>query len=289
MSILRIRSTSAASAANRAAPVNPAKEYLERLVKLIPAEVVGIYLAGKSLIQSTYSPTPLLEADPNRSTQMTYFLVWTIFCLVAIIVVRIWATKDPQQAKGPQWGAVGIATVSFLVWVYSFGDIFLFYDGVWSGLAAGLLVLAWTFIVPLIYRGDTDAGGDERASNDPPRLTRRAWTPPESSSMRAAATAAEAGAILRVTAEASDDVKRFAVSVDGQFVHWENEQNGAVTVEGACGDHRTHRLNFTVAGPVGATLTLTVFCGTQEVLKLENIEIFPEGEPLAVGVERFEK
>lgn len=286
MNALRIRTAGATRAGQTD---NPVKNYLERLVKLIPAEVVGLYLAGKSLVQSTYGADPLPTGDPNLAAQTAYMLGWTLFCLVAIVVLRAWATADPNRAKGPQWAAVAIATVSFLIWVYSFGDIFRFFGSIWSSLGAGLLVLAWTFIVPLIYHGDDDTGARADAGTGEPTSTGRAWTPPESPRMRIETIAVGAGATLRIAAEVSDGVKRFAVSVDDRPVRWTNERSGTVTVAGVCGDQARHRLNYTLVGAVGATLTLTVFCGAEEVLKLEDIEVFPEGEPLAVGWGRFQK
>jgi hypothetical protein len=136
----RIATPAAAAPASRPAE-RPAPEfrfYLDRLLKLIPAEVVALYLVGSGLI-------PLEQ--PGAA------LGWTLFCLAGVIVVRAYGTSDPRRAVKPQWGAVAIAAVSFLIWVYSLGGPTARATGYipWLG---SLLVLAWTFVVPLVYRGD---------------------------------------------------------------------------------------------------------------------------------------
>lgn len=143
-----------------ATPGDPLKAYVERLVKLIPAEVVSLYVAGRALIQSSF-PQGGDAAQP-------YWIGWTLFCIVAVVLVRAWATSDAAQRLKPQWGAVAIATVSFVVWVYSLGDVFRAWP-FWSELAAGLLVLAWTFIAPWLVRTDpTPPQADVAGSGLPP-------------------------------------------------------------------------------------------------------------------------
>jgi ABC-type proline/glycine betaine transport system permease subunit len=112
-------------------------QYFERLMKMIPGEVVGLYIVGSGLVPSE-----------NRWT----LTIWTLFCLVAVVVVRAWGTADPTQQLGPQWTAVVISSVSFLIWVYSMGGPFAAY-GIAVPYIGSLLVLAWTFFVPLVYKG----------------------------------------------------------------------------------------------------------------------------------------
>lgn len=128
---------------------DPAKAYLERLIKLVPAEVVALYLAGTAAIKATF-PHP--ENPPVFTLEEQYFwLGWTAFCLVAVVVVRAWATSSKPDGIAPEWRAVTIAAVSFVIWVYSLGDVFV-PIGWWKPLLATLAVLGWTFAVPLFYR-----------------------------------------------------------------------------------------------------------------------------------------
>ena len=114
------------------------KSYLDRLIKMIPAEVVGLYLVGIGLIP---------EEDVPVSVG------WVVVCLIAVVVVRMWGTADPPEGLGPQWRAVAIASGAFLIWVYSMGRPF---DdlGIHVSYIGSLLVLVWTFFVPIFYQGD---------------------------------------------------------------------------------------------------------------------------------------
>lgn len=113
------------------------RDYFERLIKMIPGEVVGLYIVGSGLI-------------PTGKT--IGLAIWTGVCLIAVIAVRAWGTADVPNQLGPQWSAVLISSISFLIWVYSIGGPFAAY-GVAVPYVASLLVLAWTFFVPIFYKG----------------------------------------------------------------------------------------------------------------------------------------
>jgi apolipoprotein N-acyltransferase len=110
-------------------------KYLARLIKLIPAEVVALYLVGYGLIPSEH---------PYAA------LGWTVLGVLAVVVVRATATRD--EAGRPQWLAVGAAVGSFVIWVYSLGHVFDAF-GIYVPFVGSLLVLAWTFFLPYIYKG----------------------------------------------------------------------------------------------------------------------------------------
>ena len=113
-------------------------QYFERLMKMIPGEVVGLYIVGSGLVPSE-----------NRWALTT----WALICFAAVVVVRAWGTADPTERLGPQWPAVAIASVSFLIWVYSMGGPFAAF-GIYVPYIGSLLVLAWTFFVPILYKGE---------------------------------------------------------------------------------------------------------------------------------------
>lgn len=146
---LRIRSTPVvsrdAAAAQRGVERPPGSydDYLARLVKLVPAEIVGLYTVGKGFVDDRAS----------------FLIGWILVCAALCVFVRSRATKDPGTAKGPQWPAVVIATVSFLIWVYSGlrGSPLACPPGpycLYIAAIASLSVLLWTFLVPYFYTGD---------------------------------------------------------------------------------------------------------------------------------------
>jgi hypothetical protein len=127
-----------------------AKEYLDRLVKLIPGEIVALYLAGKVLINNNFVRGG--TQHPHVLSETGAWIAWTLFCLIALILVRKWATSDSLAAVPAEWIAITLAGVSFLVWIYSLGDIFERVLKIWDPLLASLLVLAWTFLSPWFYQ-----------------------------------------------------------------------------------------------------------------------------------------
>jgi hypothetical protein len=109
----------------------PTDEYLERLVKLIPAEVVALYLTFKEVASSWLS-------------------IWAWICLGLVVLVRSLGTYT--KGRRVQWLAVIVASVSFALWVYATGGYLIEMD-----LPTGVISVAvgvWTFIVPIFYKGD---------------------------------------------------------------------------------------------------------------------------------------
>lgn len=116
------------------------QDYLDRLMKMIPGEVVGLYLVGSGIIPAGQSVS---------------LLIWTILCLAGVIALRAYGTADPAANKTPDWIHVGISSIAFLIWVYSIGGVFEAY-GAAVPYIGSLLVLAWTFFVPIFYKGPVE-------------------------------------------------------------------------------------------------------------------------------------
>lgn len=116
-------------------PGDTLKDYLERLIKLIPGEVVGIYLIGVGSIPADNGPV---------------LATWAAICLALVVFVRVYGTWEPRV--GPQKLAVAVAAVSFVIWVYTMGGPFAVY-GLQVQYVGSLLTLVWTFLVPYFYKG----------------------------------------------------------------------------------------------------------------------------------------
>jgi hypothetical protein len=112
----------------------PSDPYLARLVKLVPSEVVALYLTFKEVAA-------------------TWLGIWGLICLLLVVLVRAVATRGKHQPI--QHGAVMIACVSFVLWVYATGGTILQLQ--LPSNVPGLISVAvgvWTFLVPYIYKGD---------------------------------------------------------------------------------------------------------------------------------------
>ncbi|HTO53196.1 MAG TPA: hypothetical protein VMR50_07400 [Myxococcota bacterium] len=137
----RSRTQRSASPGAGAPPADGLADYAERLSKLVPAEVISLYLAGVGVIGA-----------PQSSPQLS--VAWVGVCLVGVVAVRVWGTRESGPGSRPQWPAVAIAAVSFLIWVYQLGGGPFALASLYDPKAAALLLLVWTFFVPLFYRGD---------------------------------------------------------------------------------------------------------------------------------------
>jgi hypothetical protein len=138
MALLEIRGKARRTEVARAgAEAGSYDTYISKLVKLIPAEVVAVYLTGLGLI-----PTPL------PANQMIILPAWVFICLVFVFIVRTHVTKDANNK--PDWKIVGFSAIAFLIWSYSMGGPWAAYN-LYIPYLGGLLVLVWTFIAPYLY------------------------------------------------------------------------------------------------------------------------------------------
>lgn len=122
------------------APADPAAEpgdkpYLARLVLLVPAEVISLYVAMKPLAANFIDSFGLV-------------------CLFLVLLVRMKATTDKGK---PEWISVLISVISFGLWVYAVGgQLPLLPDNIDPNVMA-VSIAVWTFAVPYFYRGQAPA------------------------------------------------------------------------------------------------------------------------------------
>ena len=119
--------------------------YLDRLLKMIPAEVVSLYLVGVGLV-----PEDLFAQDRGIALG-----VWALVCLTGVVILRGYGTADPSSKLPPDWVHVAISSVAFVIWVYSMGGPFEAF-GLHVPFIGSLVVLAWTFFAPVFYKGPQD-------------------------------------------------------------------------------------------------------------------------------------
>lgn len=115
--------------------------YLDRLLKMIPGEVIGLYLVGGGFIPKD---------------QPVVLALWAVVCLVGLILLRVYATTDQLDNKPPQGGPVAISAVAFVIWIYTLGGPFEAF-GLSVPYIGSLIVLAWTFFIPILYKGPLES------------------------------------------------------------------------------------------------------------------------------------
>ena len=83
----------------------PPDEYLGKVLKLIPAEVVSVYVAAIGI----------MEVAENVNTLTWFWLIFAV-CLIAIPLYLWVATKVRDLLQ------MGISTIAFVVWVFAIGN-----------------------------------------------------------------------------------------------------------------------------------------------------------------------
>ncbi|MEL7039379.1 MAG: hypothetical protein AAFO04_27760 [Cyanobacteria bacterium J06592_8] len=111
--------------------------YFDRVLKYIPADVVGLWLTGSGLIQSQG------EEIPKDG------LLWLWF-IVGLVLSFFWTRKQTQEAgKRIAWQQIWLSSGSYIVWVFAIGGPFVnlsFYKPFYGSL----LLIFYTSIVPLL-------------------------------------------------------------------------------------------------------------------------------------------
>jgi hypothetical protein len=111
--------------------------YFDRLLKYIPADVVGLWLTGSGLVQS--------QAD----NQTRIGLLWMLF-VVGLVFSFFWTRKQTAEAKKPiAWQQILLSCGSFFVWVFAIGGPFAELP-LYKPLYGSLLLLIYTSFIPLL-------------------------------------------------------------------------------------------------------------------------------------------
>jgi hypothetical protein len=126
--------------AQGAAPADGLAAYMGRLVRLIPAEVLSVYL---TLYGIFVVPPPLR------------LLQWLpVLGIILVILVRAWGSRDATgNWSTVQWPGVGISAVSFLIWILVSGHSIVGFVLPDMRIGSALMVL-WVFLLPYLYKGD---------------------------------------------------------------------------------------------------------------------------------------
>lgn len=118
--------------------------YYERLIKLIPAEILSIYMIGKGVI-------PGVDGRHGQTAAW----IWAGVCLLLLLFLRMKASSSTGKFFDAQWASVLIAAISYIIWLYNMGgvlDAMPFYAE--YKYIGALAILVWTFLVPYFYTGD---------------------------------------------------------------------------------------------------------------------------------------
>lgn len=121
--------------------INDKQQFADKLVKFIPTEIIGAYMALASFLG--FNP---VASSPQREN-MPVILIQVVFIILLVLTpLYLWKVGNVKHKL-----QLVIATISFVVWVYTLGgpfDIWKAYDPYISSV---LLVL-WSLIPPLFIK-----------------------------------------------------------------------------------------------------------------------------------------
>ena len=143
----------AESLANNTQDSETIQVYMDRLIKLIPAEIIGLYLTVRGFwIGRTSAVSASLPSNPVPASRPGFLDWWPIVCVLLLLLTRLWGTRAPNGSWTTiQISPVIIATVSFVIWVYAIGDAIFGWKP--EPPYASTAVVVWVFLVPVFYKG----------------------------------------------------------------------------------------------------------------------------------------
>jgi hypothetical protein len=118
-----------------------ADDYLSRVLKHIPSEIVMAYIAIDGILRTSYNPNVWSERETLKT------LLWITLAILTVIT-PLWLWRVMRVRRGPQ---LFISTLSVPVWLFALGGPFALLD--WYEPAFGAIVLPlYTLIIPIICR-----------------------------------------------------------------------------------------------------------------------------------------
>jgi hypothetical protein len=110
-------------------------DYINKLLKYIPAEIVAGFVTVDGIIRSV--------------TQAPIFIYWIVFAIF-LILTPVYTGRISTVAGLPTaWTQIIVATVGFLVWVFALGGPFSYFG--WYLPAYGsILLVVFTLVIPAL-------------------------------------------------------------------------------------------------------------------------------------------
>jgi len=121
--------------------INTADDYVSRVLKHIPSEIVMAYIAIDGVLRTSYDA----RIPSERETLLT--LQWITLAAMTILT-PLWLYRVMRVKRSAQ---LFISTLSVPVWLFALGGPFVLLD--WYEPAFGAIVLPiYTLVVPIISR-----------------------------------------------------------------------------------------------------------------------------------------
>lgn len=120
--------------------VNRTQSYPDKIVKLIPTEIVGAYMALAGIV-GIGAPG---GTDPDSLSKVLIQIVF--FALVILTPLYLWKASGVHNIL-----QLIVTTVAFIIWIYTLGGPFEVW-GIYEPRIAALILILWSIAIPLIVR-----------------------------------------------------------------------------------------------------------------------------------------
>ena len=113
-------------------------DYAVRLIKYIPTEGVGFWLAVSGIIQSAGNDVPKIG------------LLWMFFT-IGLVFTFFWIRRQTNAPGKPvAWTQISISCGAFIVWVFATGGPFAASFEFYRPLYGSLLLITYTTAIPFV-------------------------------------------------------------------------------------------------------------------------------------------
>ena len=113
--------------------------YQDKLLKLIPTEIVGAYMFLSGVVSG--SPD---QAAATASTLDDRLIMFVFFALLVFTPLYLWRVSNVTNIA-----QLIVTTISYVVWVYTLGGPFSVW-GIYNPLVGSVVLVMWTLAMPLI-------------------------------------------------------------------------------------------------------------------------------------------
>jgi uncharacterized membrane protein YdfJ with MMPL/SSD domain len=121
----------------KVAPPSAINDYKDRLVKLIPSEIITAYVTLKGLISG---------AGEQGNKQL---LLWIVFGIL-VILNPLYLFYVTQVKKA---GQIVFSSIAFILWVMVIGGTFNNILGFSAEFMGSILLVIYTLFIPFVYKG----------------------------------------------------------------------------------------------------------------------------------------
>jgi hypothetical protein len=144
--LARVKKPAATVAADTSTP-NALSDYMDRLIRLIPGEALGVYLTIRGF---WLGPETTATGGQPADNFVDYLPAIGILLL---LVSRILGTRNATGSfASVQWGGTLLAVIAFILWVLAMGHRPFGWE--LDGRITSTLVDVFSFMVPYVYKGE---------------------------------------------------------------------------------------------------------------------------------------